>query len=305
MEENTLRLSMGFPLKMLMGLGIATTITYLAVCIFLFFHQTRFLFFPSQNIETTPKSFYIDYEDVWLPIKVGTNKVEYVHGWWMPAKGPKAKVLLYLHGNALNVGANVGHAHRFHQLGFSVLLIDYRGYGRSQGSFPNEVQVYEDAAVAWKYLVQQRGIAPSQIVIYGHSLGGAVAIDLAVKYPGSAGLIVESSFTSVRDVIFYRNSFGMFPVELILTQRFESITKVPRLQVPVLFIHGTADTTVPSFMSQNLYNAAPESKQLLLVPGAGHNNAAEVAPSQYIRTVKSFFQKFSDSQLSNMPEIGS
>lgn len=128
---------------------------------------------------------------------------------------------------------------------------------------------------------------------------------MAVKHPDCAGLIVESSFTSVRDVIFYRNSFGLFPVDLILTQQFESITKVPRLQVPVLFIHGTADTTVPSFMSQNLYNAAPESKQLLLVPGAGHNNAAEFAPSQYIRTVKSFLQQFSDSQLSNMPEIGS
>ena len=304
MEENTLLLSIGFPLKILVGLGIATTITYLAVCIFLFFNQTRFLFFPSPYIETTPKSFYIHYEDVWLPIKLSTNKVEYIHGWWIPAKQPKAKVLLYLHGNALNVGANVAHAHTFHQSGFSVLLIDYRGYGRSQGSFPNEVQVYQDAAVAWKYLVQQREIAPSQIVIYGHSLGGAVAIDLAVKYPDAAGLIVESSFTCVRDVIFYRNSFGMFPVELILTQRFESITKVPKLQVPVLFIHGTADTTVPSFMSQNLYNAAPESKQLLLVPGAGHNNVAEVASSEYIRTVKSFLQHFSDSQLSHIPERG-
>ena len=305
MEDNTLRLSIGFPLKIFMGLGIATAIVYLAVCIFIFFNQTRFLFFPSQNIETTPKSFYIHYEDVWLPIKIGTNKFEYVHGWWMPAKKPEAKVLLYLHGNALNVGANVAHAHRFHKLGFSVLLIDYRGYGRSQGSFPNEVQVYEDAAVAWKHLVQQKRIAPSQIVIYGHSLGGGVAIDLAVKNPDAAGLIVESSFTSVRDVIFHRNSFGMFPVELILTQRFESIKKVPLLQVPVLFIHGTADTTIPSFMSQKLYNAAPKSKQLLLVPEAGHNNVAEIANSQYIRAVKSFLQQFSASPLSNITEIDS
>lgn len=282
-----------------------TACAYCAVCIFLFFYQTRFIFFPSQNIETTPKSFYIHYENVWLPIKVGTNKFEHIHGWWMAAKQPKAKVVLYLHGNALNVGANVAHASRFYQLGFSVLLIDYRGYGQSQGSFPNEVRVYEDAAVAWNYLVQQQGIPPSQIVIYGHSLGGAVAIDLAIKHPDSAGLIVESSFTSIREVIAHRNSFGMFPVELILTQKFESITKVPRLQVPVLFIHGTTDMTIPSFMSQKLYNATPKSKQILLVPGAGHNDVADVAPSKYIETVRSFLQQPSPSQLGNVPEIGS
>ena len=275
----------------MIGLSIAAAIAYGAVCIFLLFYQTRFLFFPSSHIETTPKSFYINYEDVWLPIKVGQNKFEHIHGWWMPAKKPKSKVLLYLHGNALNIGANVNHANRFHQLGFSVLLVDYRGYGRSQGSFPHEMQVYEDAAAAWNYLVQQQGIPPSQIVIYGHSLGGGVAIDLAHKRPDAAGLIVESSFTSIRQVIAHRNSFGMFPVELILTQRFESIAKVPRLQMPVLFIHGTADVTIPSFMSQKLYNAAPKPKELLLIPGAGHNDAADVAPSKYIKTVRYFLEK--------------
>ncbi|MDJ0618837.1 MAG: alpha/beta fold hydrolase [Calothrix sp. MO_192.B10] len=296
MEERTLQLSIQFPLKILMGLSVAAAIAYGAVCIFLFFYQPRFLFSPSKNIETTPKSLYIHYEDVWLPIKVGKNKFEHIHGWWMPAKEPQAKVLLYLHGNALNIAANLGHAHRFYQLGFSVLLIDYRGYGRSQGSFPHEVQVYEDAGAAWNYLVQQQGIAPNQIVIYGHSLGGAIAIDLAVKHPNSAGLIVESSFTSIREVIIHRNSFGIFPVQLILTQRFESIKKVARLQLPVLFIHGTADATIPSFMSQQLYNVTPKSKQLLLVPGAEHNNVAEVAPSQYLKTVRSFLQ-----QLSHLP----
>ncbi|CDN11718.1 hypothetical protein RintRC_1611 [Richelia intracellularis] len=275
----------------MIGLSIAAAVTYVAVCIFLFFYQTRFLFFPSSHIETTPKSFYINYEEVWLPIKVGRNKFEQIHGWWMPAKQPKSKVLLYLHGNALNIGANVNHANRFYQLGFSVLLIDYRGYGRSQGSFPYEMQVYADATAAWNYLVQKWGIRPSQMVIYGHSLGRAVAIDLAKKCPDAAGLIVESSFTSIRQVISHRNSFGLFPVELILTQRFESIAKVPRLQMPVLFIHGTADVTIPYFMSQRLYNAAPNPKELLLIAGAGHNDIADVAPSKYIKTVRSFLEK--------------
>ncbi len=156
----------------------------------------------------------------------------------------------HLHGNGLNIGANIAHASRFHQLGFSVLLIDYRGYGRSEGAFPNEKKVYQDAATAWNYLVQKLQIPPRHIFIYGHSLGGAIAIDLAVKHPNAAGLIVESSFTSIREVVAYRNLFWMFPVNLILTQRFESIKKLPQLRMPILFIHGTADSTVPFFMSQ-------------------------------------------------------
>jgi alpha-beta hydrolase superfamily lysophospholipase len=122
--------------------------------------------------------------------------VERIHVWWIAAQ-PDAKVLLYLHGNGINMGAAVANAHQFHQLGFSVLLIDYRGYGRSEGSFPTETRVYQDAVTAWDYLVKQRQIQPSQIFLFGHSLGGAIAIDLAVQHPDAAGLIVESSFTSM------------------------------------------------------------------------------------------------------------
>jgi fermentation-respiration switch protein FrsA (DUF1100 family) len=102
---------------------------------------------------------------------------------------------------------------------------------------------------------------------------------------------VESSFTSIRDVVVYRNQFWMFPIDLILTQRFESFKKISQLKIPVLFIHGTSDTTVPSFMSQKLYNAAPEQKKLILVPGADHNNTAEVAGVQYLQWVESFVQQ--------------
>lgn len=207
------------------------------------------------------------------------------------AKQPNAKVLLYLHGNGINIGANIAHARRFHQLGFSVLLIDYRGYGRSEGNFPNEMGVYQDSVTAWNYLVKQRQISPSHIFIYGHSLGGAIAIDLAVKQKEAAGLIVESSFTSIREVVAYRNWFWMFPIDLILTQRFESIQKIPKLKMPVLFIHGTADLSLPSFMSQKLYDAAPEPKQLIFVPDAGHNNVADVAGVQYLQWVDSFVEQ--------------
>jgi pimeloyl-ACP methyl ester carboxylesterase len=196
---------------------------------------------------------------------------------------------LYLHGNGSNVGANVEHAHRFHRLGLSVFTIDYRGYGKSQGDFPSESQVYEDAQLAWDYLVQQRGVNPNQIYIYGHSLGGAIAIDLAVRHPEAAGLIVEGSFTSTRAMVdFQKGLFWLFPIDWLLTQRFDSLSKVDRLQMPVLFIHGTADNVVPVEMSKKLFDAAPDPKQLYIVPDGGHNNVAQIGGAEYLQIVSQF-----------------
>jgi pimeloyl-ACP methyl ester carboxylesterase len=277
--------------QLLLSIGIVVAIAYTAICLLLFFQQTRFIFFPSPQIQTTPEFFNLRYQEVWVPVPTGDKTVERMHGWWIPATQPNPKVLLYLHGNGINIGANVAHAYRFHQLGFSVLLIDYRGYGRSEGGFPTETRVYQDAAAAWDYLVKERQIQPSEIFLYGHSLGGAIAIALAMQHSEAAGLIVESSFTSIRQIVEHQNSFWMFPVDLILTQRFDSISKVRSLLVPVLFIHGTADWQVPAFMSQQLYAAAPEPKQLVLIPGAGHNDVAEVAGSQYFHAVQKFVEQ--------------
>ncbi len=306
--------------KSLITFGMVLAIGYSAGCLFLFAAQGKFIFFPARAIATTPKDFQLKYQDVWLPIPAKTVTAESIHGWWIPAsdtppspgrarghrpynrgeaknsvpvpplnKGGLGGVVLYLHGNGSNVGANVEHANRFHRLGLSVFLIDYRGYGNSQGDFPSESQVYEDAQLAWDYLVKQRGIHPSQIYIYGHSLGGAVAIDLAVRHPEAAGLIVEGSFTSVRAMVdFQKPLFSMFPIDVLLTQRFDSISKVDRLQMPVLFIHGTADSVVPTQMSKKLFDAAPEPKQLYIVPDGGHNNSAQIGGAQYLLRVRQF-----------------
>lgn len=270
-------------------------IGYSAACLFLFAAQGKFIFFPARAIETTPKDFQLGYQDVVLPIPTKTGAAETVHGWWIPAlersvnRRESGKVLLYLHGNGLNVGANVEHANRFHRLGLSVFLIDYRGYGKSQGDFPSESRVYEDAQLAWDYLVKQRGIKPSQIYIYGHSLGGAIAIDLAVRHPEAAGLIVEGSFTSARAMVdFQAGVYRVFPIDLLLTQRFDSIAKVDRLQMPVLFIHGSADTVVPTQMSKKLFDAAPEPKQFYIVPDGGHNNSAQIGGAEYLLRVRQF-----------------
>ncbi|UNU25131.1 alpha/beta hydrolase [Microcoleus vaginatus] len=312
--------------KALIAFGIVLAVAYSAACVFLFVAQGKFIFFPARAIETTPDDFQLKYQDVWLPIPTKTGAVDSVHGWWIPASEnppspPLARdgarngesflataqsdkraiaavpalnqglggVVLYLHGNASNVGANVEHAYRFHRLGLSVFVMDYRGYGKSQGDFPSESQVYEDAQLAWDYLVKQRGINPNQIYLYGHSLGGAIAIDLAVRHPGAAGLIVEGSFTSTRAMVeFQKGLFWMFPIDFLLTQRFDSLSKVDRLQMPVLFIHGTADHVVPVEMSKKLFEAAPEPKKLYIVPDGGHTNVAQIGGAEYLQILSQF-----------------
>ncbi len=309
--------------KPLITFGMVLAIAYSGACLFLLAAQGKFIFFPARAIATTPDNFQLKYQDVWLPIPAKTGAVESVHGWWIPAsekpgkfrgevreavsvplslgeskeaipvsplnKEKLGRVDLYLHGNGSNVGANVEHANRFHRLGLSVFLIDYRGYGKSQGDFPSEYRVYEDAELAWDYLVKQRGIHPNQIYIYGHSLGGAIAIDLAVRHPEAAGLIVEGSFTSVLAMVdFQKPLFRVFPINYLLTQRFDSLSKVDRLQMPVLFIHGTADSVVPAQMSKKLFDAAPEPKQLYMVPDGGHNNSAQIGGVEYLRVVSKF-----------------
>jgi uncharacterized protein len=276
-------------LKGLPLLGGLLSMAYLSACLFLFIWQTRMIFLPTRQIQTTPQDLNLAYEEIWIPIAQG-NRVERLHGWWIPADS-SAPVLLYLHGNAANIGANVGQAYRFRQMGLSVLLMDYRGYGRSEGNFPHEEQVYQDAEAMWHYLTQVRQIAPDQILLYGHSLGGAIAIELATQHPEAAGLIVESSFTSMRAMVDRSTSLSWFPVDLLLHQRFNSIAKVPQLDLPVLWIHGSADTRTFAEMTEALYAATPHPKWLYLVPAAGHNNVAEIAGSAYLSQVRQFLHQ--------------
>lgn len=261
---------------------------YLSACLYLYFRQTRMLFFPTEQITTTPADFGLKYEEVWIPVG---DRDDRIHGWWMPAAGPETAVLLYLHGNGVNIGANVEHANRFHQLGLSVLLIDYRGYGRSKGDFPHEQQVYQDAAASWQYLIRERQVAPHRLFIFGHSMGGAIAVELARQQPDAAGLIVQSSFTSIRDMVDRNPVYRIFPIDLLLTQQFDSIRKVPWLQVPTLFIHGLADAEVPAQMSEALHAAAPQPKKIYLVPIAGHNNVAATAGEAYLQMIQQFIQQ--------------
>lgn len=266
-------------------------ISYFAICASAMLWQNRLIFFPSPVITTTPDQLDLAYEEVWLPVQEKVGKVERIHGWWLPTVSEATEVLLYLHGNRENIGANLEKAQVFQQLGFSVLLIDYRGYGRSEGNFPSEARVYQDVQVAGDYLLKHRGISPQDIFIYGHSLGGAIAIDLAVQNPEFAGLIVEGSFTSMREMARYRGKYDFLPLNLLLTQRFESISKITKLKMPLLLIHGINDQAVPAAMSQALFNQANEPKQLWLVPGADHVDVAVVAGLEYQQKIQEFVEQ--------------
>lgn len=264
--------------------GGGLLIVHLSACLLLWGFQTRLMFFPSAVIKATPATVGLAYEDVWLSVQPGQ-----VNGWWVPAT-PDAPVLLYLHGNGSNLGDLVNRVKRWHDLGMAVFLIDYRGYGRSWGVFPNEESVYADAEAAWQSLIQ-RQIPSKRVVIYGQSIGGAVAMELAVRHPEAAGVIVESSFTSMRDMVTRTVPTFLLPTNFLLTQHFDSLSKVRWLKIPILLIHGTADDTIPARMSQALFAAAPHSKQLLLIPDADHNNVAQMGGTLYLQAVQQFVER--------------
>jgi pimeloyl-ACP methyl ester carboxylesterase len=253
-------------------------------CAYLDVKQREWIFRAQRDVHATPADHGLRHEDLWLTVKGAAPAQERVHAWWIPAEGADAPALLYLHGSRWSLSNNLFRIARLQRMGFSVLAIDYRGFGKSDGELPSEEQVYADAQAAWDHL-RRREPDPARRFVYGHSLGGAVAIDLATKNPDVAGLIVESSFTSMREMAAAMG-YGALPLGAVLTQHFDSLAKVPQLGAPVLFVHGTADRFVPASMSERLYAAAPEPKRLLLVESAGHSNTTYVAFDRYVAAVR-------------------
>ena len=240
------------------------------------------------KLEHTPSLYQLNYQDVWIPVSKSGGQSDRTHGWWIPAEKPDAPVMLYFHHNAINIGANVSQALQFHKLGYSIFLFGYRGFGQSEGAFPTESHLYEDAQAAWNYLTQERKLSPNRIVIYGHSVGGAIAIDLAAKHPEAAALIVQSSFTSMRDMTKRFGVYWFLPIELVLRQRFESLEKMKSIKMPVLIMTGTEDIQIPVEMGERLYAAAPGSKQLIIIQGGGHDNHLS---EPYKQRVKQFIDQ--------------
>ena len=267
-------------------------ICYTLAGAYIWWHQENFIFMPQRELANIPSDFGLKYEDIFITLEsVGPIKSERLHAWWIPARAGEERTLLYLHGSAFNIAANIEHARRFQRLGFSVLLLSYRGYGRSDGDFPSEMGMYADARAAWRYLTRERGLSAGHITIYGHSLGGAVAIELARKQPEAAGLIVEGTFTSIPELGRYDSRFRLFPIDLIVNQRFDSLSKISQVAIPVLILHGTDDRLVPFSMGRELFDAANPPKSLKLILGGGHNNSARIGGQIYLDTIADFVSK--------------
>ncbi len=268
-------------------------LSYVIICIYLYQEQRHEIFQPTAVLQTAPDRLGMKYEVVHIPSGNGEDQGE-LYGWWIPADRPGAPVFLYLHGNDKNISQthDIANAKRLHDLGYGLLMIDYRGYGKSTGGEPSEAKVYEDAEAAWNYLGQRVAAMPRPpMFIYGHSLGGAIAIELAIHHPEASGLIAESTFTSMKAM--GKREYKYLPVNWLLTERFDSLHKVEKLRIPVLYIHGTMDQLIPYRMSEKLYEKSPQPKFLKLIEGGDHGNSAVMGWVEYRDTFSSFVRKYS------------
>jgi alpha-beta hydrolase superfamily lysophospholipase len=259
----------------------------LAGCATLDEQQRKWIFQPSDRTWSGGLAAAEGMQDVWIAFdsREAAGPVK-LHGLWLPQARADAPVLLYLHGARWDVRGSAPRMRRMHELGFSVLGVDYRGFGRSSAALPSEAMAYEDAAAAWAWLAQQRPGAARYI--FGHSLGGAIAVNLAAEAPEAAGLIVEGSFTSIREVF---NSFkwGWLPVGPLITQRFEAAERIGQVKVPVLIVHGSEDRLIPPALGRALYERAPGPKRFVLVEGGSHHNTNAVGQAQYRSALADLF----------------
>jgi len=275
-------------MKIRAAVGIGAIALLVGGCVGLEWKERELVFRPAREAAGWFGGMPDAVQELYLP--VGANG-ERMHAWWWPADDPRAPVVYYLHGVRWNLTGNVNRISQLRRFGFSVFAIDYRGFGKSDGELPSEDSVYEDARAGWQWLVG-REPDPSRRFIYGHSLGGAVAVELAVRLSSGGaqarGLIVESSFTSLADMAS-ELSKGWLPVGPLLSQKFDSIEKIRQIRMPVLIVHGAGDRFVPARFSEALYAAAPEPKKLLLVENGSHNNSMLVGDADYRQALREVF----------------
>ncbi len=232
-----------------------------------------------------PSVFGLPYEDVWFESEDGVG----LHGWWI--HHPKAMAtVVFCHGNSGSISDQVGVFLQMRRLRVNIFAFDYRGYGRSAGE-PSEQGLFRDVRAACDHVHEQWGVDFERMLLFGHSLGGAVAIDGALHRPVS-GLIVQSSFTQIRDMA--RHIYQEFPLHVIARNEFRSIEKVSSLAMPKLFIHGTEDGTVPFVIGETLFGAAADPKEWYPVPRAGHNDVDRLGNFRYFRALSRFCRRCVD-----------
>jgi hypothetical protein len=228
-------------------------------------------------------------DSVWIDFRSSvTKEPARLHGLWALAKASRndAPVLLYLHGARWNVESSTPRIQRLQEMGFSVLAIDYRGFGKSSPGLPSEDTAYEDARAAWQWLAAKYPQRPRYI--YGHSLGGAIAIDLASKVDDERGTIVEATFTSIADVASTMK-WGWLPIGPLITQRFDAVDKVAKIGSPLLVVHGDSDHWIDVALGRKLYEAANAPKRFLVVEGGSHHSTMSLGFDEYREALAEMF----------------
>ncbi len=248
---------------------------------YMYLQQPSMIFFPHAALDQTPADWGLVYEDVFLDTEDSVR----LHGWYIPHPGSK-QVLLFFHGNAGNISHRGASLEIFHRLGLNILIFDYRGYGKSQGN-PGENGLYTDARAAWRYLNNERGFGRENIILFGRSLGGPVAAELAVEMqPG--GLILESAFSSARDV-----ANAVFPVLsrlIFLRYKFDVATRITHVACPLLVLHSPDDEIIPFRLGVKVFQAANEPKSLVKMKG-DHNSGFLMSQPDYERALRAFIEK--------------
>ena len=269
MRQSAVKLK-GLPM---LGIWIVITIAgvYLAFAGFLFIFQSHYIYYPERVLSVTPHSIGLQFESVSFETTDGVQ----LSGWFVPSESARG-VILFSHGNAGNISHRLDSIQIFHQLGLDVFIFDYRGYGQSEGK-PTEQGTYKDAEAAWRYLIEERQVKPNEVIIFGRSLGGAVASWLAQSHtPG--GLILESTFTSLPDIA--AGLYPYLPVRLLLRFEYNTAEYLGRVDCPVLIVHSRDDEIMPFNHGQRLFESAKEPKKFLETTGT-HNNGFITSGKRY------------------------
>jgi fermentation-respiration switch protein FrsA (DUF1100 family) len=246
-----------------------------------------FMYFPSRGLKQTPAAVGLPFHDVRFAARDGCP----LHGWWLPAAGePSLGHILFCHGNAGNIGDRLFEAMVLTRAGFDVLMFDYRGYGHSGGR-PDEPGTYRDARAARQALLDQPDTDPARVIYIGESLGGAIALALAVESP-PAGLVLQSAFTSIRAMA--RHHYPFVPAALV-PDWYPSLTAIPGLRTRLLVLHGERDEIVPLGQGQALYDAAPEPKRMHVFEACGHNDLVVRCGAEYGAVIAGWAREFAVS----------
>ena len=242
--------------------------------------ERLFVYYPSRDLTGTPSLLGLDYSNLSL---LAEDNVR-LHGWFVPRPESRTTIFI-LHGNAGNISHRLEWIRLLHELGCHVLIIDYRGYGQSEGR-PFEDGLYRDARAGYAWWTHNH--AGEQLVVLGESLGGSVAVDLAAGAQ-PAGLILQSTFPSARDMANILFPLGL--LQPLMGVHFDSESKIARIRCPKLVIHGTSDEIVPFRLGRKLYDAAPEPKSFYAVQGAGHNDLIWTAGPEYVGHLREFLSR--------------